>query len=283
MSTGRAVISVSISIVTFYTAQEEFEELITHLGTAINTARKSLEGAAGDISLTVIDNSCNRDVYERLSSYVKLCESGLGARVSTIKSSANIGYGAAHNVALKEENSTFHLVLNPDVLLSPEVLVNGLHFMLANSNIGLLSPKVVDSQGERSFLCKRYPTVFDLFLRGFAPLWLKRNFQRRLDHYEMRDQTRNETQFGIPIVSGCFMLFRTDVLKQLNGFDERYFMYFEDFDICMRMHGVADIAYVPSVSISHSGGDAARKGVRHIVMFITSAFRFFSRWGWKWW
>ena len=79
------------------------------------------------------------------------------------------------------------------------------------------------------------------------------------------------------------MLFRTDVLKRLGGFDERYFMYFEDFDICMRMNGIAGIAYVPSICITHSGGNAARKGGRHIAMFVTSAVRFFSRWGWKWW
>jgi GT2 family glycosyltransferase len=85
-----------------------------------------------------------------------------------------------------------------------------------------------------------------------------------------------------PIVSGCFMLFRTSVLKKLAGFDARYFLYFEDYDLSLRTHEVARVAYAPAVRVLHHGGGAARKGSAHIRMFVASAYKFFSRFGWKW-
>lgn len=76
------------------------------------------------------------------------------------------------------------------------------------------------------------------------------------------------------IVSGCFMLFRTDALKALGGFDERYFLYFEDFDLSLRAQKLGRVVYYPGVRIQHYGGGAGRKGWRHIKMFLRSALTF---------
>lgn len=280
---GRVVITVSISVVTYFPEQAEFEHVIAHLESAVKEARNSLGDILGEVSLTVIDNSCNSAVYEWIQKLLKDHEADFHGHVSAINSSANTGFGAGHNVAVAKEESTYHLVLNPDVLMESAALTGAIHFMQEYPAVGLLAPRVLNPDGEPSYLCKRYPSVLDLVLRGFAPGWVKQRFRNRLYHYEMRDITQSEPVMNIPIASGCFMLFRTDVLKRLGGFDERYFLYFEDFDICMRMKSIASIAYVPSIHITHSGGDAARKGRRHIAMFVTSAARFFSRWGWRWW
>jgi GT2 family glycosyltransferase len=85
-----------------------------------------------------------------------------------------------------------------------------------------------------------------------------------------------------PIVSGCFMLFRTALLKGLAGFDPRYFLYFEDYDLSLRAHEHARVVYTPAVRVLHHGGGASRKGSKHIQMFVSSAFKFFNRFGWKW-
>ena len=87
----------------------------------------------------------------------------------------------------------------------------------------------------------------------------------------------------VPIVSGCFMFFRRDVLDAVGGFSPDYFLYFEDFDLSLRVSKVARIAYVPAVRIVHHGGDAARKGLKHIWMFTRSAVTFFNTHGWRWW
>lgn len=233
-----------------------------------------------DLQLQVIDNSEQASVNRRLRESAQQWPA-LDYRIySNIN---NIGFGKAHNQVLGNLKSDYHLILNPDVVIEPGAMSSALEYMEQNSGASMLTPKSVDASGKQVFLCKRYPTVVDLLLRGFAPEWLKRHFDKRLARYEMRDITCNDPVTNIPIASGCFMFFRTGILRNLGGFSPEYFMYFEDFDLCMRMHDRYRIDYVPTVQITHTGGNTARKGTRHIRMFCVSASRFFSHWGWKWW
>jgi GT2 family glycosyltransferase len=124
--------------------------------------------------------------------------------------------------------------------------------------------------------------VLVLALRGFAPGWMKSLLRTRLDRYEMRDADRDSTQYDVPIVSGAFMLFRSGALKQIAGFRRDYFLYFEDFDLSLRMAKIARVAYVPAVCIRHHGGYAAEKGWRHLVLFVRGGAIFFRRHGWRW-
>jgi hypothetical protein len=195
----------------------------------------------------------------------------------------NLGYGASHNLAIARSNGAYHLVLNPDVELAPDALAHALAFLDGQPDCGLLAPAVRDDVGRLQYLCKRRPTVLDLMLRGFAPSWLRERFRKRLDRYEMRGLiNERDIVWDPPVVSGCFMLFRTAVLRALRGFDPRYFLYFEDFDLSLRAAALARVAYVPAVRIVHHGGGAARKGVRHVWMFAASGAKFFSRHGWQW-
>lgn len=95
-------------------------------------------------------------------------------------------------------------------------------------------------------------------------------------------ETQREEVIWKPlIVTGCFMLFRNDVLLKLNGFDENYFLYFEDTDLSLRASEITDIAYDPQVKIIHHGGNVSRKGFKHIFMFTQSMFKFFNKHGWR--
>ncbi|MEZ2353863.1 glycosyltransferase family 2 protein [Caballeronia sp. RCC_10] len=200
-----------------------------------------------------------------------------------IEGQGNVGYGRGHNLAIEHTSSRYHLILNPDIELDVDALTHALAFMDVHPEVGLLSPQIIEDDGSRQYLCRRYPTVFDLFVRGFLPRSLRKPFERRLARYEMRDVIGEKNiVWDPPIVSGCFMLFRTEVLKKLNGFDPRYFLYFEDYDLSLRTHDVARVAYVPAVRVLHHGGDAAGKGWTHIKLFIASAYKFFNRFGWKW-
>jgi GT2 family glycosyltransferase len=204
-------------------------------------------------------------------------------KTTIIEGQGNVGYGRGHNLAIGRTSSRYHLILNPDIELGDDALSHALAFMEAHPEVGLLSPLILEEGGSQQFLCRRFPTVLDLFARGFLPGSLRKQFAKRLARYEMRDVINDhDIVWDPPIVSGCFMLFRTEVLKKLNGFDPRYFLYFEDYDISLRTHEIARVAYVPSVRVLHHGGDAAKKGWTHIKLFIASAFKFFNRFGWKW-
>ena len=176
-------------------------------------------------------------------------------------------------------------MLNPDVELAPDALANGVRWLDAHPDVGALAPFARDGAGRREFLCKRYPAIFDLFLRGFAPAFMRRLFRRRLDRYEMRDVIDGEPPrdvIGIPALSGAFMLVRRDAIDRTGGFDPKFFLYFEDFDWSVRLNRITKTAYVPSVQIGHHGGHAARKGLRHIGWFVRSGLRFYRLHGWKW-
>ncbi|MGH8783297.1 glycosyltransferase [Paraburkholderia sp.] len=202
---------------------------------------------------------------------------------SIVTGHGNVGYGRGHNLAIAQTGHRYHLVLNPDIDLDRDALVRALDLFDSHPDVGLISPRIGDEKGGLQYLCRRYPTLLDLFVRGFLPAGVRRFFARRLARYEMQDVINDrDTIWDPPIVSGCFMLFRTRVLTKLEGFDARYFLYFEDYDLSLRTHDVARVVYAPVVRVRHHGGGAARKGAAHIRMFLASAYKFFNRFGWKW-
>jgi GT2 family glycosyltransferase len=193
-----------------------------------------------------------------------------------------MSYGKGAQLALRASLAEFHLVLNPDAALEPEAIDEAVRYMAANPEVGILAPQARDSSGERLYLCKRYPSVLDLLLRGFAPAAIKRRFRARLERYEMRELSADLPLKGISIVSGSFMFCRRALIAEIGGFSESFFLYFEDFDLSLRAAARGELAWVPSVRITHHGGNAARKGWRHVGLFARSAITFFNRHGWKW-
>ncbi|NJR72189.1 MAG: hypothetical protein HC782_03800 [Gammaproteobacteria bacterium] len=82
-------------------------------------------------------------------------------------------------------------------------------------------------------------------------------------------------------MSGCCMLMRGEVWQRVGGFDEKFFLYFEDFDLSKRIAAIAEIHRLPSFQIIHGGGNASNKGLKHIRFFVQSAWRFFNKHGWR--
>jgi len=261
---------LSVSIVLYKSRPEEVAATLRALEKSVAKVMGTLP-----VRLFLIDND---PAATESGSGLFSCAEGM--RVDYLCGQGNVGFGAAHNLVL-EKVGVFHLILNPDVELAEDALDQALAFMKIHPDCGLLSPFASWENGRRQYLCKRYPTILDLVLRGFAPAFVKRLFQYRLDRYEMRGVTEADVVWDPLIVSGCFMLFRRDVLHRVGGFDPAYFLYFEDFDLSLRAARVTRLAYVPSVKIVHYGGYASRKGFRHIAMFARSARRFFRTHGWR--
>jgi len=258
-----------VSIVVYRPDMPMLERALASLNTAFEAVKRTRPSAKLDVC--VINNGgLPASFYTNPRGYRVL--SGHG----------NVGYGRGHNLAF-DGTSDYHLILNPDIEIETNALVEALAFFDVNPEVGLIAPLTFGEGGKIQYLCRRFPTVLDLFVRGFLPTRLRRPFTARLAHYEMRDLINpSDVVFNPPIISGCFMLFRTPILAALGGFDARYFLYFEDYDLSLRAGRVTQIAYVPSVRVTHFGGGAARKGGAHIRMFVASAFQFFNHFGWKW-
>jgi GT2 family glycosyltransferase len=270
-------LALTVSIVVYRSDPAVLQLTLDSMLQAIHHAqnRRLLSSACIDIIL----NSASEPAVTEL---VARCRSqAAGIDIALLEGHGNIGYGRGHNLSIKKVESHCHLILNPDVTLSPESLAEGLEFMIRNPEVVALSPAVEDGEGHKQYVCKRFPSVLDFMLRGFAPAFVRRLFAARLARYEMRDLPEQEPSTDIPIISGCFMLFRTAALRTVGGFDERYFLYFEDFDLSLRVHSKGSLAYLPSMHIVHLGGNSARKGLRHIGMFARSGLRFYNTHGWR--
>ncbi|PZR43067.1 glycosyltransferase family 2 protein [Paraburkholderia fungorum] len=267
---------LSVSVVVYRPDIEQLVSTLAGLAAACDALRVSRP--ALPVELYLVDNGGLPDIRAELAELQRHDIS-----MTIITGHGNIGYGRGHNLAIKQSAKQYHLVLNPDIDLARDALCEALDFFEAHAEAGLIAPWIGDEHGDQQFLCRRYPTLIDLFARGFLPARLRQLFSRRLARYEMRDRINaRDIVWDPPIVSGCFMLFRTSVLKQLGGFDTRYFLYFEDYDLSLRAHEVTRVVYTPSVRVLHHGGGAARKGTAHIRMFMASAYKFFDRFGWKW-
>jgi GT2 family glycosyltransferase len=270
---------LSVSLVVFRPDLAVLRVTVASLGAAVERAREA--GALAGAVLYLVDNgtvdtaSLDRTVADALAPFA--------GRVSLeiLRGHGNVGFGVGHNLAIARADSRYHLVLNPDVVADGAAVEEGVRYLEAHPEVAMIAPHALSETGTRQYLCKRYPSVAILGLRGFGPGWLRRRFRRRLDHYEMRDIADDAPYSPIPIASGCFMLCRTAALVSVGGFSPAFFLYFEDFDLSLRLGRIARIAYVPSVRIVHAGGDAAGKGWAHQRLFVRSALEFFRRHGWR--
>lgn len=277
---NQSKLSLSLAVVCYHSTALELQRLTDSALEAIAVAKS--RWLIEKLPFTFIDNSENADLSLNFLEQFKPKANSIGVDFQLIQGHGNIGYGRAHNLALKQLKSDFHLMLNPDVVLDTQSLSEGISYLLSHSDTAMVSPLATYENGDKQFLCKRYPSIFTLLIRGFFPAGFQSFFSKRLAFYEMHELGENKPSEPIPIASGCFMLCRTQPLLATWGFDESYFLYFEDFDLSMRLGKRGNIAYLPSMKIRHSGGHAAKKGLRHIGLFVRSGVRFFNTHGWRW-
>jgi GT2 family glycosyltransferase len=199
-------------------------------------------------------------------------------RVLIIRTGMNTGYGRGHNIAIRDSvrRHRFHLVSNPDIHLGPLVLPTLTREMERRPDVGLMMPEIVGTDGVRHYMCKRSPSPLDFTPKPLVPKKLR---EARRAYFEMRDQSYDR-EMDVECLSGCFMFFRSTVLQSLDGFDEQFFMYMEDFDLSRRARRIARNVYYPHVRVVHEHRRAHRHSIRLLRSFGVSLFKFFNRWGW---
>jgi GT2 family glycosyltransferase len=190
-----------------------------------------------------------------------------------------MGYGAAHNIAIREsiyDDIPYHLVINPDIILTKEALETMLLFIAQHSEVGSLMPRVIYPNGQLQRLCKLLPTPMDVFGRRFLPAkWMQRRNQTYELHASGYDRLMN-----IPYLSGCFMLLRTQAVQQARLFDERFFMYPEDMDLTRRIHRDYLTVFFPHATIIHNHEKASYKSLKMLWIHMVNMCRYFNKWGW---
>jgi len=191
----------------------------------------------------------------------------------------NIGFGAGHNIAIREslkDQVTYHLVINYDLKIEANVIDRLLKEMEEDKSIGIIMPKVLNEDHTVQLSPKLLPTPSYVLFSAFKPFRIL--FKSVYEDYTMKNHL-NRT-WDLPIITGCFSLFRVSVLSEIGIYDERFFMYFEDDDISRRIHCRYKTVYFPHVVIEHAHQRGASKNLKLFVIFGTSAIRYFNKYGW---
>jgi|TARA_B110000902_G_scaffold262173_1_gene338471 GT2 family glycosyltransferase len=230
----------------------------------------------------IVDNSADDDYFWRLETLCYVFFNTDYLSIHIIKASKNLGFGGGNNLVLDRLDSEFHLVVNPDVMLEQDALCRAIEYLKNNNDVGMVSPRIIDAGFEFAHVIKAYPDCVTLLLRYAEIPMLTKWFAARLGRYACANLTGDSNK-DVQLAGGCFLLMRTYLFEKLNGFDDFFFVYFEDFDFSIRISQYAKIAYVPAVRITHMGGHAGRKTLKHHLLFAVSALKFFYRHGWKLW
>jgi GT2 family glycosyltransferase len=224
-------------------------------------------------AFSIYDNHSNEGFIKKLKNYESFADITYG--------NENKGFGYGHNANLLKVQEDYFLIFNPDILLKKSDLEKMLDELEKNQDAAMLSPKIIFADGSTQHLVRSRFTIFDLIVRRF-PLKIVRNvFANRIADYEnvnLPDDQISHIQIG----SGCFMLIKSSVFKKLSGFDERFFMYLEDYDLCLRINQISKIVYMPQVSVVHFWERGSGKNFKLAWIHFQSVFRFFNKWGWKW-
>lgn len=252
---------ITASVVLFHTSQE-----------LIDTVTESFSPSENR-RLFLVDNSpeCPRDTdFTEVSPDVFIYHTG-----------ANLGYGSAHNIVIKKAialGSEFHVVLNPDLSFDPSVIDELADYARKHPEVVYMLPEVVNEHGQVQHLCKLLPTPADLIFRrffSFLPSASEKN-----DRYILL-ATGYDHIMNVPCLSGCFMFMRTETLAKYDLiFDERFFMYCEDFDLMRRLHRVGQTIYYPYAQITHHHERSSYHSMKMLMHHIASAVKYFNKYGW---
>ncbi|UTH76557.1 glycosyltransferase [Chromobacterium sp. IIBBL 290-4] len=252
MGFGDLDVKVSASLVIFNNSPSQIERLL-----------RSVEQSRLPIDLVVVDNSPSNCLASYFSNHTYRHFGN------------NIGFGAAHNQVIRTVCSDYHVIINPDVEFAAETVFNLIQPMVSDNGVVACVPLVRYPDGRLQRLNKLLPTPMNLFFRRFFPFLAK-----RLDfHYEMQ-WFKYDSEMPLPNASGCFLAARTALLKELDGFDERFFMYLEDTDLTRRLNRHGVVLFNPKAVITHEFGRSSYKFGKLFFIHIQSAIRYFNKWGW---
>lgn len=182
------------------------------------------------------------------------------------KNSQPMGYGSNQNTAFSLAENTFFCVLNPDIQIKsnpfPELLAS-----FSNHKVALVAPKIITPEGRVEDSARKFPTVRSLVSKAVGG----------------SNGTYPELNSSPDWVGGMFMLFRSDVFREIGGFDEKFFLYYEDVDICRRLRQKGyEIKFVPSVEVIHDARRESRKNWRYARWHLASMARYLIK-AKAWW
>jgi N-acetylglucosaminyl-diphospho-decaprenol L-rhamnosyltransferase len=172
------------------------------------------------------------------------------------------GFGANHNAACRVADGEFFCVINPDVRLSADPFPHLLG-TLADPAAGVVAPVIMDAAGNVESTARRFPTPLSILRKAV--------FGAPALEYALQP-----LPLQVDWVSGVFLVLRREVYQRFGGFDERYFLYYEDVDLCARLHAQGySVRQITAVSAVHAARRDSHRRPRYMAWHLRSMLRFF--------
>lgn len=232
---------------------------------------KGLDGPDIDV-LFIIDNSPLSSIEKELADF--------HPHLQYIHLPSNPGFGAAHNIGIRKAmtmGSKYHFVVNPDVLLLDNTINLMVDFMENNPDVGMAMPQILNPDGTIQFLPKLLPNPLSFLQRI---LYRKFHvFLSSVEKYELRNVSP-QLVYDTPVLSGCFTLLRVSTLDEVGLYDDRFFMYLEDWDLSRRMNMKYRTVYFSKTSVIHGYAAGSSKNFNLFKVHIRSIRAYFGKWGW---
>ncbi len=231
---------------------------------------------ADQMEIIVIDNHSEDDSIGRIRNRF-----GKNPRVHIVETQRNIGYGRGNNEGERRASGTYILVINPDNELEPAGIERMIEAMETDASIGLLGPKLVYPDGTTRDAQRKFPTVTDIFIKRTL---LRHFFHGRMDTYLQKKHDTNKVRDVDWVAGACFLVRRSD-FETLGLFDPRYFLFFEDTDLCRRMwRSGKRVVYFPLVHATDRKNRLSEGGFLAVFTRWTMRehLRSAARYFWKW-
>ncbi len=198
--------------------------------------------------------------------------------VQLIESPVNLGFARANNLALKRVQGEYVVIINPDTVVQEDTFTCLLEFFRRHPDAGAATCKIINPDGTFSVDCRHsVPTPMIAFWKvvGLSRLFPK---SRIFGQYNLTYLDPDET-YTVPAISGSFMMIKKKVLDEVGYFDEQFFMYCEDIDLCHRINQAGHkIYYVPNTQIIHYKGESTKKNnIDYVVTFNKALYQFFQK------
>ena len=209
--------------------------------------------------------------------------SDLQSDCKLIFSEHNLGMGGGNNLGIRNASGEYILISNPDIVYSPNTIKELFNYLKSNSQVKIIAPKLFNPDGSLQYSCVRFPKLYIPLLRR---TYLGRFFPSTLSHYLMKNDQHNEVAEVDWLLGACLMTKN----PRTNLFDERYFMYFEDVDLCRQFkESGGKVIYYPLVSVIHDHVRASAQKSWLLALFrdslarehLKSALRYFYKWRFK--
>ncbi len=230
-----------------------------------------------EFEIVAVDNNSKDESVEYLEQ-----ESEKGT-IKFIKSPENLGYGRGHNLGADNSSGEYILIMNVDITVEKDTLQRLVDYMEQHKEIGILGPKLIYHNSDVQASCRRDMSFMDLAIKRL-PLRHIPPFKKRCERFLMQDFDHQQIQ-DVDLLVGAFFLMPRAVFDEVGGFDPRYFLFMEDFDLCKKVRQKGyKVVYYPEVEAVHyhkrlsQGGIIEQFTKKTFWLHVSSAIKYF----WKW-